>query len=123
MQSWKIDPSTGDYVIENGSPVETDSLTIPAYFRLKAKRGRWLNAPDTNWGSDFYTITKRPSENANQRLENIAVSALQPLVDDGRADSVEVNVLTASRGSAGLETKIVDASGEVETETFKGLGF
>ena len=121
-QSWEIDPKTGDYVLEGGAPKQTDSLRIPAYFRLKAKRGTWLYAPDAQFGSDFYTLTKRPSENANKRLENIGIAALQPMLDDGRAQEITVDVTQNKRGATQLATTIVDASGEVEVETFTGLG-
>lgn len=122
MQNWQIDPKTGDYVLEGGAPVQTNSLTIPAYFRTKIKRQRWLYAPDSDYGSDYFTVSKRPSENGNQRLENIGAKALQPMVDDGRALQVEVTVVENRRDAAGLQVTIVDAAGEVEQETFPGLG-
>lgn len=122
MQSWLIDPATGDYVLQNGQPVQSDSLKVPAYFRLKTKRGKWLYAPDKQYGSDFYTVVKRPSENGNNRLENVALAALQPILDDGRASAVEAIVTVNRRSASGLEVHITDAAGEVETETFPGLG-
>jgi phage gp46-like protein len=121
-QTWQIDPSSGDYVMAEGSPSQTNSLQIPAYFRLKAKRKQWLYAPDDKWGSDFYTVKKRPSENGNQRLENIAIQALQPIVDDGRALQIEAEVVQNTRNGSGLNISILDAAGEVEAETFPGLG-
>lgn len=108
--------------MEGGAPVETDSLQVPAYIRLKAKRKQWMYAPDENWGSDYYTVKKRPSTNAAQRLENIGIAALTPLTDDGRALSVEVTADAIDRSSAALTTTIVDASGQAETVTFPGLG-
>lgn len=122
MQNWNVDPKTGDYVMERGSPQQTDSLTIPAYIRLKTKRKKWLYAPNDQYGSDFYTVKKRPAENANQRLEKIAVKALQPIVDDGRASTVEAKVVQNSRHATGMQISIKDASGEIETQTFQGLG-
>jgi len=121
-QNWNINPETGDYVIDKGSPVQTNSLQIPAYLRLKTRRTQWLYAPDNQYGSDYYTIVKRPASNSNTRLENIGAVALQPLVDDGRARSVELTATVNSRHATGLETKIVDAAGEEETFTFKGIG-
>ena len=122
MQSWNINPTTGDYVMKNGQPEQTNSLNVPAYFRLKVKRKKWLYAPDTKYGSDFYTIQKRPSDSANQRFENTAVKALQPIVDDGRAIQVEATVTQNVRSGTALDTTIIDATGEVETQTFKSLG-
>jgi len=125
MQNWKIDPITGDYVMENGKPVQTNSLQIPAYFRLKIKRQQWLYAPDDNYGSDYFTVKKRPSSNAASRMESIGANALQPLIDDGRASEIELTSISATqtnRNNTGLEVKITDATGEVEAQTFKGLG-
>lgn len=121
MQNWKIDPGTGDYVMDSGSPVETNSLTIPAYVRLKTQRTRWLYAPDNQFGSDFYTVKKRPAENANLKLEDIAGRALKPLLDDGRAKQITVDITENTRNAAGMDAQIIDASGEIENTTFKGL--
>lgn len=120
-QNWKMDPKIGDYVIQGGSPLQTDSLQMPAYFRLKTQRTRWLYAPSNDYGSDFYTVVKRPAENANKKLENIALAALKPMIEDGRAAEVEANVIENARSGVALEVKIEDASGEVETQTFTGL--
>lgn len=121
-QNWEINPATGDYVMSGGSPVQTDSLKVPAYFRVKTRRGKWLYAPDNKFGSDFYAVQKRPSDNANKRFENIAVSALQPMVDDGRALEIDVKVVENQRSGTGLQVTILDASGEVAVETLPGLG-
>ena len=122
MQSWNMDPKKGDYVMTGGQPQQTNSLQVPAYFRLKIKRQQWLYAPEANYGSDYFTLKRRPSDNANERLESIGVAALQPLVDDGRATNVTVDVVLNRRFASGLQVKITDASGNVEVETFQGLG-
>lgn len=122
MQSWNIDPKTGDYVMSGGAPVETDSLQVPAYFRLKIKRKTWMYAPDDKFGSDFYLVKKRPATNAGQKLENIAIAALQPIADDGRAKRITVQTDELSRQGAALTASIIDASGEEQVATFTGLG-
>ena len=122
MQTWNLDPTTGDYVMTNGAPQQTDSLLVPAYIRLKTPNTKWQYAPDTTYGSKFYTIKKRPSENGNQQLENTAVEALQPMVDDGRALSATAQVVTFSRSSAGMNINLVDASGGEQEQTFPSLG-
>jgi len=121
-QGWMVDPITGDYVMSGGSPVQSNSLVLPAYYRLKTKRTKWLYAPDNEYGSDYYTVLKRPASNSNTKLENIGAVALQPLVDDGRAKSVELTVTQNTRGGTELKTAIVDASGEIQTFVFNGLG-
>lgn len=122
MQSWNVNPITGDYVMVKGSPEETDSLQVPAYFRLKTKRKQWLYTPNDQFGSDYFTLKKRPAENANQRLEQIAINALQPIVTDGRASNIQADVVENTRNGSGLHVTITDASGEVEVQTFSGLG-
>lgn len=121
-QSWNLDPTKGDYVMDGGAPEQTDSLTVPAYFRLKTKNGKWLYAPDNKYGSKFYTVLKRPVNNSNLTLENIAAQALQPMADDGRASQIQVDVVENQRNGTALQISITDASGEVETATFSGIG-
>ncbi len=109
--AWQIDPATGDYVTSQGAPVNTSSLTNPAYIRLKTKRNQWLYAPDSTYGSDFYLIKKRPSVNNNSALETIAAKALQPMVNDGRASKISVTTTVTSRHAVGMEIKVLDARG------------
>jgi len=121
MQGWNIDPKTGDYVMDGGAPEQTNSLKLPAYYRLKTKRLSWMYAPDNQYGSDYYTVAKK-TKGTNQLLENIGSRALQPLIDDGRALDIELTAETKDRNSSELECRIVDSSGEVIVETFRGLG-
>ena len=111
-QNWNQNPASGDYVMVKGAPEQTDSLTIPAYIRLKTKRLTWLYAPDTSYGSDFHLIKKRRTDQNPTLIENVAASALQPIVDDGRAREISVTTTVATRSGVGLETKIADASGQ-----------
>lgn len=120
-QGWDINPVTGDYKVTNGSPVQTNSLLLPSYYRLKVKRQRWLYAPDTDYGSDLFSIVKQVASTPTS-LENIALRALRPLVDDGRASSIEVEVTKNVRHSNEMQVKVRDASGQVEVTTFSGLG-
>ena len=121
-QNWKLDPSTGDYVIENGRPVETDSLTTPAYIRLKTPRNRWLYAPDDKYGSTFYTSSKRQSSQDPSNLERIAEVALQPILEDGRAVEVTINTESASRNNVIMSTTLQQESGDLETLILPKLG-
>jgi phage gp46-like protein len=114
-KSWDIDPKKRDYVLEKGAPRQTDSLTIPAYIRLKTRRLRWMYAPDNSYGSDFYTIKKRKSTDDASAIEAIAARALQPIADDGRASAIQIDTTVATRSGVGLQAKITDASGEPQT--------
>lgn len=113
---WEVDPKTGDYVMEGGAPKITDSLKVPAYIRLKTKRGGWLYAPDTEYGSDFHLMKKRRSSENASTIEDAAARALQPMVDDGRATEIEVETQVLTRNNVGMQVDIVDSTTErVET--------
>lgn len=123
-KSWDIDPSTGDYIMdEQGKPKQTDSLKIPAYFRLKAKRGLWLFAPDPTWGN-VTPLKNRKNAIRNQlEITEEARSALQPILDDGRAQVIDVQLnttATRNRNSAAYEVGIVDADAKAEVVTIPG---
>lgn len=120
-QNWLINPATGDYVIENGKPVETDSLQVPAYFRLKTPRGKWLYAPDDKYGSTFYTLKKRTSQDASA-IERIAENAIQPILDDGRAREATIETQTSTRSEVGLTTVLQQENGTLDTLILPKLG-
>lgn len=121
-QNWMIDPVTGDYVQENGAPVETDSLMVPAYFRLKIKRDGWMYAPDANYGSIFNRIKKNPTGGDTSKIENAGAVALQPILDDGRAVSITVETTFAARNSVGLDIKIERQRGVFDQLEIPALG-
>lgn len=120
-EGWDIDPASGDYLQENGRPVNTNSLRLPAYYRLKVKRKQWLYAPDDKYGADFFKIVKNSNQTPSQ-VETVGGRALQPLVDSGRALTIDVTTDQTSRHGISLKTNIVDAEGNVETVTFTSLG-
>lgn len=122
MQNWEIDPQKRDYVLEKGAPKQTDSLRIPAYVRLKTRRGEWMYAPDTSFGSTFHLQKKRVTSVGNSVVEDIAADALQPIVDDGRASEISITAETKTRNNVGMSAEITDAVGRVERLTFSGLG-
>lgn len=105
-QNWQIDPITGDYVMDGGAPVQTDSLQVPAYYRLKITRNQWLYNPGPTYGSTFQLIRKRPPGGDNTAIENTALAALQPILDDGRAVSITVDSRDESRSNVALEVFI-----------------
>lgn len=113
-QHWEKDPNTGDYVMEGGAPKQTDSLRIPAYYRLKINRIQWLYAPNVNYGSDFYTLKKRRSSQDASTVENVAAAALQPIADDGRASNIQITTTQTARNGVALEAIITDAEGNPE---------
>lgn len=108
--------------MSGGSPVETDSLKIPAYFRLKVRRRTWLYAPNDRYGSDFHLIKKRPTGKDTGKIENLAANALQPIADDGRAAEMSVETKQTSRHGIGLEVKILEQNGRIDQLNIPGLG-
>lgn len=112
-QSWKIDPTTRDYIMDStGNPVQDTTLQTPIYVRTMGRRTQWLHAPDDGWGSDFFQI-KNNKQLSSQ--PNVLVAAqrrcLQPLIDDGRAEEIDVTPLPSGRGYRQLQVIAVDASG------------
>lgn len=124
MQTWEQDPENlGDYKLDSaGKPVQTNSLRMPAYVRMKAKRLQWLYAPDTNYGSDFHLIRKRQSNLDISAVENTGIKAIQPIVDDGRAADAAVTFLASARDSIGVNLQILPANGIVEELVLQGVG-
>lgn len=120
--SWIISPDTGDYVMNNGAPTDTDDLKFPAYYRMKIKRQKWLYAPDSKYGSDFYKLQKNFTTKPQTALEKIAARALQPIVDDGRATNINIEVTGVSRSGVTIEADIGSGQATVSTLTLKGLG-
>ncbi len=104
----EINPTTGDYVIENGNMVRDESLQFPAHARMKIQAGTWLYAPDDDYGSNFGIVKKRTNR-STPLLQNVAERALQPLIDDGRAVSVQVEATASNtRHDANLTVTVVD---------------
>lgn len=127
MSSWKIDPKSGDYVMDSsGKPQPVDDLTMPAYYRVKIKRGQWLYAPDNNYGSDIYLIKKRFAGQDVSTLKNIIEKALQPMIDDKRAKDVVAGASQSiqynSRSDLAMDVQIEDAQGQVQQLSLPTLG-
>jgi phage gp46-like protein len=102
--------ATGDYVMKaDNSPSVSTSLAAPTRCRLRCHRKGWLYAPNTNFGSDFFKYLRRKSVVFSDALaENIATKALQPVVDDGRADNLDVLTQKTQRGGVALGITLTD---------------
>lgn len=121
-QNWDRDPTTGDYIMKNGSPVQTDSLRVPAYTRLKVKATQWLYAPDKNYGSYFFRLQKRQTNRDTSTVENVAANALRPLTADGRANQIDIDFDAVARNGVGLNIKLVSDAGVAEELKLNPLG-
>lgn len=81
-----------------------------------------MYAPNTLYGSDFHLISKKKGQTDTGLIEVMAARALQPLIDDGRATTIEVNTLESARYGVRLDIKITDAEGNVEQIIFTPVG-
>ena len=122
-QNWNIDPMTKDYVMIGGAPEETDSLTVPAYFRLKITAGQWLYAPDPRtYGSRFSSIKKRPTGSDATLIESTAKAALQPIIDDGRAVGTVIKTTFSNRHAVGISVEIEKQQGVIDQLEIPSIG-
>ncbi len=113
MAEFARDESTGDYVMQTGAnagkPLIDNTLGPPARTLLRAHRGQWMHAPDNKWGSDFYLYKRRKSVDFSDGLaDNIALRALQCMVDDGRADNLDATTQFTQRGGVAVKVTLLD---------------
>lgn len=112
MRDAAIDPQTGDYT---GQVIQ--DLGNAVYLRLTTPLGSWW--ADTSLGSRLHELQR---EKNLARVRALAVqfaqSALQPLVQDGRAKSVTVTAEGATDASGGgrclLLIEVEDATGTTQ---------
>jgi phage gp46-like protein len=119
--SWLVDPSTGDYQLEKGSPIKDESLQFPAYVRLKTVRKSWLYAPDDDYGSDIALVRKQ-TRDSGQLIESVGLRALQPIIDDGRASDISISQSSNIRFQEEFDVDIVDLSGDTQSFTINPVG-
>lgn len=107
----QIDPSAGDYT---GQRITT--LANAVYLRLATPLGSYWADPTV--GSKLYLLKREKDLPRILVLaEQYAEQALQPLVDDGRAQSVTVTATHLRTGWVLLTIDVVDQTGD--TQTFK----
>jgi phage gp46-like protein len=106
MTDIALDPIARDY---SGGRLET--LGNAVYLRIMTPLGSYWADPTV--GSKLHLLQR---EKDLQRVAILAKQyseqALQPLIDDGRAQSVEVTVERPGNGRLHLLVEVVDAGGE-----------
>ncbi len=103
-----LDPRTGDYAGER-----TETLSNAVYLRLATPLGSY-------WGNP--TLGSRLHELAREKdLARVAVlakqyseQALAPIIQDGRARSIEVSTERPGSGRLNLLIDVVDATGRLQ---------
>jgi len=112
--SWLINPTTKDFVMENGSPVKDETLHFPAYARLKIEKEAWMYAPSKDYGNSLAGLSKR-QKTTPTLAQKLMEKALEPIMQDGRAESIEVSVKAVSHFGVDLDISITDAANQNQT--------
>ncbi len=123
MDTW-INPATGAY--EEGTGVllgsllrdPADGLTNALYLRLMTPLGSWFG--DVTLGSRLHELVREKDLARVERLAaQYASQALQPVINDGRAQSINVRTQRskddAGGGRLALAIEVVDAFGTLRT--------
>jgi phage gp46-like protein len=113
-----IDPTTRAYV-RTATDLARDpaqGLANAVYLRLMTPLGSYWAAPTI--GSRLHELVRRGKALANLPLlaQQYAAAALQPILDDGRAQSIDIETSTIDMADAStalaLHITVVDAAGK-----------
>ncbi len=123
FNTWVLDPVKRDYVMdETGAPINNSDLKTPSYIRIATPRSKWMYAPNSSYGSDFYLYNKRKVAQDVTLFEALMQDCLQPIIDDGRAGEVNVTLTQNSMNALGFETAITDIQGKIQEVSFDPIG-
>jgi len=120
MQNLQIDPTTRDYIVVNGSPVESDRVLEAANIALRIPKKKWLYANELQ-GSLLYTLenVKRTSS-IEQLFSAYATQAIHDnLITAGKASAVDVYNLATSTTGTSNEIDITPSASQISNQ----LGF
>lgn len=112
-----IDPSTAAYVRANGD-LQRDpagGLANAIYLRLMTPLGSYWAAPTL--GSRLHELVRAKGVGGIElRAQQFAAAALQPILDDGRASSIDIVTELQTRADASkalaMVITVVDARGQ-----------
>ncbi|OOF59408.1 phage GP46 family protein [Rodentibacter myodis] len=103
----EISPLTGDYTNK-----QISTLANAAYIRLTTPLGSWW--ADGRVGSLLHLIPKEKDlSRVGLIAQQYAEEALQPLIDDGRAEEITVNHTQPHNGTVILAISIRDNRGDI----------
>lgn len=89
MQDFKIDPNTQDYEFASGQLVLTDGIMNNIYLSLSVRKGSWPFSPE--FGSRLHLLQRAKSTvQTAADAKDCINEALKWLLDNGRAESIEV---------------------------------
>lgn len=114
MDAW-INPLTADYQADATRPGDLQrdpaaGLMNAAYLRLMTPLGSWFG--DATLGSRLHELARdKDLPRAERMAKQYATAALQPLLTNGRARSIDVRTLRPGNGRLALAIELVDARG------------
>lgn len=118
-----IDPARGDYTLKNGALVRDPlaGLANAAYVRLMTPLGSYW--ADPTLGSRLHELQREKDvDRVSVLVRQYAEQALKPLLDDGRAAQIDVDLQriqdATHGGRAVLAIQITAVSGEVTSFQF-----
>jgi phage gp46-like protein len=88
FSDYKIDPTTGDYVIVKGDLSLSNDMMNNLYFSISIRKGSWFYDP--SFGSNLHLLKPKAVADLPVRAKEYCEEALQWLIDSGRADKIDV---------------------------------
>lgn len=107
-----LDPTTGDYTLTSGAltPDPARGLANAVYLRLMTPLGSYW--ADAELGSRLHELQRmKDLPRMGALAKAYAEQALQPLLDDGRAQAVEAETEQLHDGWLRLAVRVTDAGG------------
>lgn len=118
MKDFKLDPSTQDYELKAGQFALTDDIMNNIYLSLDIRKGTWPFAPE--FGSRLHLLQRdKATARAASKAKEYCEEALKWLLDNGRAESIEVETaLDAAKGRLNCLITAVQSGKKITYERF-----
>lgn len=107
-----LNPLTADYVLQGGrlAPDPAGGLANAIYLRLTTPLGSWW--ADKTLGSRLHEIERQKDlSRVGIQAKQFVEMALQPLLTDGRAQSIRTELNQPHNGRALLSVEVIAATG------------
>ena len=113
----QIDPTTKDYVFENGSPIETDDVRVRTYFSLMIPQNKWLYG-QPNQGSLLYILNNvKRTSSIEQQFASLAADAInQQVIGMGYGNDQGIKNIAASSVGTNNEVEVVPSAQPVQSQ-------
>ncbi len=108
-----LDPSTHDYTVTAGGPVEDTTHTSTVVLLLSLHHGSCAVAPEL--GNKIWTQLGKLGDGAARKAEQYAVEALRPLTRARLISDVRASAAVSDGGRLGLEVSYTDQNGKPRT--------